>query len=275
MRLKQEFKRLKKDFVKESSRYSDSTLSVYFIDENSANDDTKFGFPNHAISLWQYMGEKDSYLEGFEISKLQTTKFGLPNSVINAIGVIEGTDTPIFVRMANRAGSLIPNNVNLQINFQINDNFRKAHSLEKTVFVANANPLAKWLNLVLMSVSTFQSERFEQKTLVVDPFTASLVVFDYFLDEVFELKRKIKQSSSDEEIYGQILDILKNMSLVMEKNPKPFEQLCEEDLRTHFLVQLNGIFVGKATGETFNNKGKTDILITEKGKNVFIGECKF
>jgi hypothetical protein len=75
--------------------------------------------------------------------------------------------------------------------------------------------------------------------------------------------------------YESILSILKNMVLVMEKNPRAFEGIGEEDLRTHFLVQLNGQYEGSATGETFNNKGKTDILITEKGKNVFIGECKF
>jgi hypothetical protein len=49
----------------------------------------------------------------------------------------------------------------------------------------------------------------------------------------------------------------------------------EEDLRSHFLVQLNGAFKGQATGETFNFQGKTDILMRFEGKNVFIAECKF
>jgi hypothetical protein len=49
----------------------------------------------------------------------------------------------------------------------------------------------------------------------------------------------------------------------------------EEDLRQHFLVQLNGQYEGQATGETFNFEGKTDILIRSDGKNVFIAECKF
>ena len=43
----------------------------------------------------------------------------------------------------------------------------------------------------------------------------------------------------------------------------------------HFLLFLNGHFQGKATGETFNYEGKTDILIRENDKNVFIAECKF
>jgi hypothetical protein len=49
----------------------------------------------------------------------------------------------------------------------------------------------------------------------------------------------------------------------------------KEDLRSHFLVQLNGAFHGQATGETFNFQGKTDILIRVDGKNIFIAECKF
>ncbi|MEK0326199.1 MAG: hypothetical protein QQN63_10905 [Nitrosopumilus sp.] len=49
----------------------------------------------------------------------------------------------------------------------------------------------------------------------------------------------------------------------------------EEDLRQHFLVQLNGQYEGQATGETSNFEGKTDILIRIENKNVFIAECKF
>src|SRR5262249_14489481 len=41
------------------------------------------------------------------------------------------------------------------------------------------------------------------------------------------------------------------------------------------LVILNGQFEGHATGETFNRTGKTDILIREKDRNLFIAECKF
>ncbi len=75
--------------------------------------------------------------------------------------------------------------------------------------------------------------------------------------------------------YDAILAIVRNMVQVMEQSPKAFEKMGEEDLRTHFLVQLNGQYEGRATGETFNFQGKTDILIRDEGKNVFIAECKF
>ncbi len=78
-----------------------------------------------------------------------------------------------------------------------------------------------------------------------------------------------------EEEYEIILGIIKSMVSVIEKSPKAFGHMNEEDLRTHFLVQLNGHYKGSATGETFNFAGKTDILISHEDKNVFIAECKY
>jgi len=74
--------------------------------------------------------------------------------------------------------------------------------------------------------------------------------------------------------YEEILRIMQNMVQVMELSPHAFHDMGEEDLRSHFLVQLNGAFKGEATGETFNFQGKSDILIRAEGKNVFIAECK-
>lgn len=75
--------------------------------------------------------------------------------------------------------------------------------------------------------------------------------------------------------YEQILEILSNMVDVIERSPAAFRRMKEEDLRQHFLVQLNARYEGQATGETFNFEGKTDILIRANGRNVFIAECKF
>jgi hypothetical protein len=65
------------------------------------------------------------------------------------------------------------------------------------------------------------------------------------------------------------------MVLVIERSPDTFKNIKEEELRQHFLVQLNGYYEGTATGETFNATGKTDILIRHENKNLFIAECKF
>lgn len=75
--------------------------------------------------------------------------------------------------------------------------------------------------------------------------------------------------------YEHALKVMQDMALVMERSPHAFKSMDEEALRQHFLVQLNGQFEGKASGETFNMSGKTDILLREGDRNVFIAECKF
>jgi hypothetical protein len=77
------------------------------------------------------------------------------------------------------------------------------------------------------------------------------------------------------EEYEHILTILSSMVDVMERSPAAFQTMGEEDLRQHFLVQLNGQYEGGATGETFNFDGKTDILVRAEGRTLFIAECKF
>lgn len=79
----------------------------------------------------------------------------------------------------------------------------------------------------------------------------------------------------DEEEYNNILTIIQNMALTMERSPNAFKSIGEEDLRQFFLVALNGHYEGNASGETFNFGGKTDILIKHEGKNIFIAECKY
>lgn len=77
------------------------------------------------------------------------------------------------------------------------------------------------------------------------------------------------------ETYEQILDVCRGMSVAMERSPSTFAHLNEEALRDFFLVTLNGNYKGAASGETFNHDGKTDILIRERDRNVFIAECAF
>ena len=75
--------------------------------------------------------------------------------------------------------------------------------------------------------------------------------------------------------YENILSVISNMSVTMERSPSAFSTLNEEALRSHFLAQLNGQYDGQATGETFNHTGKTDIIVRSENKNIFVAECKF
>ncbi len=85
----------------------------------------------------------------------------------------------------------------------------------------------------------------------------------------------VAEPALDEETYADILTVLSNMVRVMEQSPEAFGSMREQDLRSHFLVQLNGQFEGRASAETFRGNGKTDILLVEQNKSVFIAECKF
>jgi len=88
-------------------------------------------------------------------------------------------------------------------------------------------------------------------------------------------KRSAPDPSLELDDYFHILHVIHNMTLVMERSPSVFRHATEEEIRVHFLVQLNAQFEGSATGETFNCEGKTDILLRYNGKNLFIAECKF
>lgn len=82
------------------------------------------------------------------------------------------------------------------------------------------------------------------------------------------------EPTMDEADYTHILGIVENMTTVMERSPSAFKGMGEEDIRSHYLVQLNGQYEGNATGETFNAAGKTDILVRSDNANIFIAECK-
>ena len=72
--------------------------------------------------------------------------------------------------------------------------------------------------------------------------------------------------------YESALAVLWNARNALERSPSMSAKLDEEEIRDLLLVMLNAQFEGKAGGEVFNCSGKTDILIREGDRNVFIGE---
>lgn len=95
------------------------------------------------------------------------------------------------------------------------------------------------------------------------------------------LVQRIKPSPSfiedyvlDHEKVIDVVRILDNYGQQFEKTPKSFENSAENDLRNVLLVGLNGIFEGKATGETFMANGKTDIYLNIDKGQILVCECK-
>src|SRR5262249_27986892 len=109
-------------------------------------------------------------------------RFGFTGADLSADAVIIGEKTELFCRMASRAGSLLPDDIDSPVSAKV----RKLCDLPEngcgSIVVANRNPSAKWLNLVLMATVNTHPERFEATELQVDPFSASLTAFDVFLN---------------------------------------------------------------------------------------------
>ena len=85
-----------------------------------------------------------------------------------------------------------------------------------------------------------------------------------------------KQSSyciSDKD-YIDILETIKHTGSTYERTPSSYKSMQEEDLRNALLAALNATYKGDATGETFRNKGKTDICIEKDNRAAFVAECK-
>lgn len=73
--------------------------------------------------------------------------------------------------------------------------------------------------------------------------------------------------------YNDILHIIHETGVAMERTPNVYTDKGEEALRDHLIMVLSTHYPS-TTGESFNKSGKTDILVRHEGKNVFVAECK-
>jgi hypothetical protein len=77
-------------------------------------------------------------------------------------------------------------------------------------------------------------------------------------------------------VFDHILEVIRGAAEAMERTPKTYAGMGEEDRRQVLLTALNTHYRGQTTAEAFNMGGKTDILVRHpEGRNLFIGECKF
>lgn len=76
--------------------------------------------------------------------------------------------------------------------------------------------------------------------------------------------------------YMSILEAINELGKSFERLPSNYIGKDEESLRDLILSLLTLHFESASiTGETFNKKGKTDILIKYQNQNLFVAECKF
>jgi len=78
-----------------------------------------------------------------------------------------------------------------------------------------------------------------------------------------------------ESVYQEILKVINTTGKSIERYPKTIENQDEETIRAHFLTQLSSSFTSfSSSGESFNHKGKTDIMIKHGDDVLFVAECK-
>lgn len=87
------------------------------------------------------------------------------------------------------------------------------------------------------------------------------------------LNRETTYTISDTD-YKDILQAIKHIGSSIEQTPASYQSMGEEDFRNVVLGQLNGFYLGQATGETFRKSGKTDIRIEMDNRAAFVAECK-
>jgi hypothetical protein len=155
-----------------------------------------------------------------------------------------------------------------------NDIQRENASLERqiTEFIENRKvkiesdkskmeSLTKRINIPLKKTESTAAQRvrLDPKPLVRKIRPTAQAVEDYVLDEAKVL---------------DIISVIDGQGRQFEKTPATYKDFGEEDLRNVILVGLNSVLEGRATGETFSAKGKSDIYLNIDKGNILICECK-
>lgn len=92
---------------------------------------------------------------------------------------------------------------------------------------------------------------------------------------VYPKAKDLEEPFLEEEKVDAVINLLKNAGLSFETTPQVYSKMEEEQLRDILLSQLNTVFEGEATGETFIKSGKTDIHLRISKGSILSMECKF
>lgn len=186
----EELRRLIHSFESEAAKFHPLTLTTFFVTQQGESLNRPLARPNHAIMLWQYYGaikgDQDTKRLITNVSESEL-KWGVRGAELTCCGILEGDGFDLFVRMAQRAGSLFNKDEARVIKSKIADELihteqaRKASS--KPIAVSNDNPLAIWINYLLYRLSLTHPGRERSQKIEPDPFTLSLLALEKLLKE--------------------------------------------------------------------------------------------
>jgi hypothetical protein len=76
------------------------------------------------------------------------------------------------------------------------------------------------------------------------------------------------------EVHEHILSVMRLQGDAMQRSPQTYTAMNEEGLRQVLLSALNTHYAGRVSAEAFNGAGKTDLLVRDGERALFIAECK-
>jgi len=94
------------------------------------------------------------------------------------------------------------------------------------------------------------------------------------LSDVYQWESNGFQQNYANSPHTKIVQSLIAIGKGLERHPRAYLGKDEESLRDYLLVALQANTSSVVTGETYNKRGKTDLLVREGIKNIIVGECK-
>lgn len=115
---------------------------------------------------------------------------------------------------------------------------------------------------------------FDEQIALLLPIKQTIEALKY--TDIYKWESGVQLNTIHTTEYPKILACIHSIGKMFERLPNAYNGKDEESLRDHILVTLGAAIIGSSTGETFNKRGKTDILVRDTvGGNEFVGECKF
>ena len=180
-----ELRRLIQAFESESAKFHPLSLSLLFVTPEGPSFNRPFARPNHAIMLWQYYGEIQGETGAADLAKSivdSDLKWGIRGADLTCSGILEGEGCELFIRMAQRAGSLFDETeatwLKTHVIRELLDAEQKRCAPAKPAAASNSNPLALWLNYLLFHLSMTNPGRERAQRIEPDPFTLSLMALE-------------------------------------------------------------------------------------------------
>lgn len=185
-----ELTRIIRSFESEAAKFHPLTLTTLSVTQKAPSFNRRLASPNHAIMLWQYYGDvnRDNGAESFVTNLKQSDlQWGIRGAIVSSFAILEGEGCDLFVRMAQRAGSLFDEAEARLIKSRVAEELiasehRRDPSTTPTA-VTNDNPLAIWINYLLYHLSLTNPGREYQPKIAPDPFTLSLLALERLFAE--------------------------------------------------------------------------------------------